>query len=152
MFDFGLPPPDVLLSPVVLRLRERYIKKPSASIAQTPSVTPTPIPALAPDDRVPCSPEGEVVTLGVGPAMDVLLDVSIDELALVVDASVTLEENSEPLNIAMIGLAAKYPVYKKIVSVTSEIVEVLIVIPEVTVDPAVVIIIDVSDIAGAVVL
>ena len=89
--------------------------------------------------------------LGIGPAMDVVLDVSIDELARVVDASVTLEGNSEPLNIAVIGLATKYPVYTKIVSVTSEIVELLIVIKEVTVDPAVVIIIDVSDIAGAVV-
>ena len=91
------------------------------------------------------------VLLGVGPVMDVVLDVSIDELARVVDASVTLEGNSEPLNLAMIGLAAKYPVYTKIVSVTSEIVELLIVITEVTVDPAVVIIIDFSDIAGAVV-
>lgn len=58
---------------------------------QTPGATPTPIPALAPDDRVLCSPEGEEATSGVGPAMDVLLDVSIDELALVVDASVALE-------------------------------------------------------------
>ena len=54
--------------------------------------------------------------LGVGPAMDVLLDVSIDELALVVDASVTLEEDSSPLNTAMIGLAANLPVNPESIS------------------------------------
>ena len=90
-------------------------------MAQTPRATPTPIPAFAPDDRIPCSPEGEEVTLGIGPAMDVLLgvgpvmhvllDASIDELALVVDASVTLEEVSLSLYTTMIGLAARYPLY-----------------------------------------
>ena len=84
-------------------------------MAQTPSATPTPIPALAPDDKALCSPKGKEATLGIGPAMDVLLgvcpvmdvllDVSIDELALVVDASVALEEVSSSSNFARRGAA-----------------------------------------------
>ena len=130
-------------------------------MAQTPSATPTPIPALAPDDRVPCFSEGEVATLGIGPAMDVLLgvgpvidvllDVSIDELALVVDASVTLEGDSSPVNIAMIGSAASSPVYTKIVSVTSETYKILRSKAEVTVDPAVVTAVSPYDIVGVVI-
>lgn len=117
-------------------------------MTQSPNTTPTPIPTLAPDDRVPCSPEGEEVTISVGLIMDVLLDVSIDESALVVDASVTLEGNSLLAYTAMIGLAASPPVFTKMVSVTSETVDLLMGMKEVTVDPAVVIIVGVSDVTG----
>jgi hypothetical protein len=107
-------------------------------MAQTPSATPTPIPALTPDDKIPCSLEGKEATLDVGPVVDVLLDMSIVELALVVDASVTLEGISLSLSCTMTGLAASIPVYTKIVSVLSLKYEMLGETGGVTVDPAVI--------------
>ena len=79
---------------------------------------------MAPADKIPCSLEGEEATLDVGPVGDIVLDVRIDELALVVDASVTLEGMSLSLICTMIGLAPRIPVYTKIVSIHSVTYEV----------------------------
>ena len=107
-------------------------------MAQTPSATPIPILALAPDDKISCSMEGEEVTLDVGPVVDALLNMSINELALVVDASVTLERILSSLSCTMIGSAASIPVYTKVVSVLSVTYEMLRETRGVIVEPAVI--------------
>lgn len=109
-------------------------------MAQTPSATPIPIPALAPDGKVPCLLGSEEAALDVGPVVDVLLDISIDESALVLDVSVTVEEMSWSVICAMTGLAANIPVYTKIVSLLSSEYEMLREAREVKVDPAVIIV------------
>ena len=90
---------------------------------QTPTATPMPTPALAPEDKPLRSLGGEGVVLDIDVVLKIWLGASLDEIALLGDdASVTLVDNSFSLNSTMIGSAPSVPKSTQMVCLTSKAV------------------------------